>query len=695
MSTANGKKYFAHEFVVDGGTSSDFLMGDGTLSSVVPNETIGTDTDLTTSGATVVDEINLTDGVVTAHSTRTLTLANLGYTGATDANNYVLPFTDNSTNWNTAFGWGDHDGLYLPIAGKAADSDKLDAMDSTRFPYALTGTLGTTNTFTTDGGIGSDAITRSMFFRDNNGDFGAIGFHASHATSSNYAWQMATTSYSNAGSIQARSKNNGTWTSPVDIWNSGNDGAGSGLDADKLDAQEGTYYLDYSNFTNTPTIPSAYTHPTHPGDDMSIDTGVLTGAVVVSDIDLNVTTDTLGHVTDANATVATRTLTLANLGYTGATDANNTTARTDEEIRDVAAAQWINGTNTTVVVDDAANTIKINASGGSGTVSIDATASTILAASGTTIGGKDATSDKLVFWDDSEGLLNYLTVGSGLSLSGTTLTATGSGGSQNLFETIAVSGQSSIVADSTTDTLNFAAGSGISLTTNALTDTLTITATGGGGGTVDGSGTTKYIPKWTASDTIGDSSMVEDSAGEISIVDTDSGSGAGPIINLDRQSSSAAANDLIGVINFKGKASSTEVIYGKIQQEIKSVGGGGGIDGAMVFSNVNNGSLQDHLEFRSGTSYMSGAWSHDSNYTNSSSINVTGTLKMDNSAGTNDMALFSTGSLTTPVWKYAVESNTTDAGSNTIRMENMVRMTQSNYDALSTYQSNCLYVIVG
>ena len=54
------------------------------------------------------------------------------------------------------------------------------------------------------------------------------------------------------------------------------------------------------------------------------------------------------------------------------------------------------------------------------------------------------------------------------------------GGSQNLFSTIAVSGQSDIVADATTDTLTVAAGSGISLTTNASTDTLTITATGGG-----------------------------------------------------------------------------------------------------------------------------------------------------------------------------------------------------------------------
>ena len=78
-------------------------------------------------------------------------------------------------------------------------------------------------------------------------------------------------------------------------------------------------------FVNVPWTDTVYSHPTHPGDDASVDTGALTGAVVISDLDFNITTDTLGHVTDANASVATRTLTLANLGYTGATDANNYT----------------------------------------------------------------------------------------------------------------------------------------------------------------------------------------------------------------------------------------------------------------------------------------------------------------------------------------------------------------------------------
>ena len=39
------------------------------------------------------------------------------------------------------------------------------------------------------------------------------------------------------------------------VWHAGNDGSGSGLDADTLDGQEGSHYLAYSNFTGT--VPDA------------------------------------------------------------------------------------------------------------------------------------------------------------------------------------------------------------------------------------------------------------------------------------------------------------------------------------------------------------------------------------------------------------------------------------------------------
>jgi hypothetical protein len=50
------------------------------------NTIIGTDSDINTSGATIIDNIYVTDGVITSMGTRVLTLANLGYTGATNAN---------------------------------------------------------------------------------------------------------------------------------------------------------------------------------------------------------------------------------------------------------------------------------------------------------------------------------------------------------------------------------------------------------------------------------------------------------------------------------------------------------------------------------------------------------------------------------------------------------------------------------
>ena len=68
-----------------------------------------------------------------------------------------------------------------------------------------------------------------------------------------------------------------------------------------------------------------------------------------------------------------------------------------------------------------------------------------------------------------------------------TFSGTSSGtntGDQNLFSTIAVSGQSNVVADSTGDTLTLVAGTNVTITTDAATDSITINATGGGGGAV-------------------------------------------------------------------------------------------------------------------------------------------------------------------------------------------------------------------
>lgn len=70
-----------------------------------------------------------------------------------------------------------------------------------------------------------------------------------------------------------------------------------------------------------------------------------------------------------------------------------------------------------------------------------------------------------------------LTAGTGISLTpdaGTdSVTIASTVTAPNTFGTIAVATQSPVVADSTTDTLNFAAAGGMSITTNATTDTIT------------------------------------------------------------------------------------------------------------------------------------------------------------------------------------------------------------------------------
>lgn len=57
----------------------------------------------------------------------------------------------------------------------------------------------------------------------------------------------------------------------------------------------------------------------------------------------------------------------------------------------------------------------------------------------------------------------------------------GGGAGGNSFSSVAVSGQSTVIADTSSDVLNLVAGTNVTITTNAANDSITISATGAGG----------------------------------------------------------------------------------------------------------------------------------------------------------------------------------------------------------------------
>ncbi len=75
-----------------------------------------------------------------------------------------------------------------------------------------------------------------------------------------------------------------------------------------------------------------------------------------------------------------------------------------------------------------------------------------------------------------------LNAGSGISIDGLKISANDLGSSQNIFKNIAVTGQNTITAGNNNDTLTFAQGAGITLTTDSANKILTIAASAGTGG---------------------------------------------------------------------------------------------------------------------------------------------------------------------------------------------------------------------
>ena len=171
------------------------------------------------------------------------------------------------------------------------------------------------------------------------------------------------------------------------------------------------------------------------------------------------TTDTLNFAAGANITLttdaSTDTITIAS--------ADTNTQLTQEQVEDIVGAMVDGGTETNISVTYDDTNGKLNF------VSTDTNTQLTQEqiedfAANVIVAGTNITKT----YDDAAG----------------TLTIAATGGAANAFSTLAVAGQSNVVADATTDTLTLAAGAGMTLTTDAGADTITFASTGGSAGSM-------------------------------------------------------------------------------------------------------------------------------------------------------------------------------------------------------------------
>ena len=142
------------------------------------------------------------------------------------------------------------------------------------------------------------------------------------------------------------------------------------------------------------------------------------------------TTPQLGGNLDINSKVITGTGGINVTGVVTATSFSGSGSALTE-LTGASAATYGDASNVAQIVVDANGRITaisdVTISGGD-TVSITTTAADILSVSSGAISADDAGADKIVFWDDSEGKLTYLTVGTNLTVTDTTISASGGSG---------------------------------------------------------------------------------------------------------------------------------------------------------------------------------------------------------------------------------------------------------------------------
>jgi plastocyanin len=195
---------------------------------------------------------------------------------------------------------------------------------------------------------------------------------------------------------------------------------GAGLDADTLDGFDSAYYLNYNNFSNTPsvlTLANLSVGPENsPDGNGAVSYNNATGVFNFTPPDLS------SYITDYTVTQADVTQHQAALSITESQISDFGTYLTD-----------LNAVSIDTLSD------------------VDTTTSA-------------PTNDQVLAWNGSNWVPADAAEGGGAGEA-----------NQNAFSNIAVASQTTVAADTATDTLTLVAGAGVSISTNAASDSITIT----------------------------------------------------------------------------------------------------------------------------------------------------------------------------------------------------------------------------